>query len=113
MFLLILRFITFSVCQLYVSAAMATMTIPRSPSIGEFAGSLMEPVTILSKFISTASMMLGIMCLFSAFLRYMQYRVNRVASPLSTVIVLSILGLLLLALPFVHVLTGYNPFPKS
>lgn len=85
--------------------------------IGHFAGELVEPVTILSNFISTGSFIVGIMLLVSALMRYMQYRVNPLASPLSTVIVLLVLGLMLVSLPFVYLLLGagipFSIFGKS
>lgn len=74
--------------------------------IGQFAEQLIEPVTILSSFISTGSFVVGIMLLVSALMRYMQYRVNPLASPMSTVIVLLVLGIMLVSLPFVYLLTG-------
>jgi hypothetical protein len=75
-------------------------------SIGQFAGELIGPVTILSNFISNGSIIIGVMSLFAALMRYMQYRVNPLASPISTVIVLVILGILLICLPFTYLLTG-------
>ncbi len=74
--------------------------------IGHFAGELVEPVTILSNFISTGSFIVGVMLLVSALMRYMQYRVNPLASPISTVIVLLVLGIMLVSLPFVYLLIG-------
>ncbi len=78
----------------------------RAEGIGQFAGQLIEPVTILSNFVSTGSFIVGVMVLISALMRYMQYRVNPLAVPLSTVIVLLLLGIMLVALPFVYMLTG-------
>ncbi len=106
MFLFILRFLLLLIAVFSVSQALA------EPSIGEFATQLMEPVSILYKFISTASIMLGILCIIAALLRYMQYRVNPLMSPLGSVIVLFILGPALLGLPFLHVIFGLQPFPN-
>ena len=83
-----------------------------TPSIGQFASELMEPVSVLNKFISTGSILVGVMCLFAAFFRYLQYRVNPLAQPIGSVIVLFILGLALLGLPFVHILFDLHPFPN-
>lgn len=110
MFLIILRVVIVCISLLWVATSFATANLTPSPTIGEFATSLMEPVSILNKFMNTACMMLGIMCLFSALLRYMQYRVNRVAMPLGSVMLMFVLGLLFLALPFVYLITGHNPF---
>jgi len=81
------------------------------PSIGGFANEMMGPVSMLSDFIGTASIIVGISCLFASFLRFMQYRVNPLASPISTVVVLIILGIATLLLPFLYKLLGYGvPF---
>lgn len=80
--------------------------------IGDLANQLEEPVSILSDFIGTGSLIVGITCLFGAFLRYLQYRVNPLMSPMSTVIVLVILGLALIGLPFLYKVIGYGvPYP--
>jgi hypothetical protein len=51
------------------------------------------------------SIVIGLTCLFAAFVRYMQHRVNPLAHPIGTVVTLLILGLLLLVLPLVYKLT--------
>lgn len=109
MFLVILRVFIFFISILSMSQLLAE---EQTPSIGEFAASLMEPVSILGKFISTGSILMGVMCIFAAFLRYLQYRVNPLAQPLGGVVVLFILGLAFLGLPFVHLLFGIHPFLK-
>ncbi len=82
-----------------------------APSIGGLANEMMGPVGMLSDFIGTASIIVGISCLFASFLRFMQYRVNPLASPISTVVVLFILGIVTLLLPFLYKLVGYGiPF---
>ncbi len=75
-------------------------------SAGDVANHLMEPVSILSNFIGSMSIIIGLTCLFGAFLRYMQFRVNPLASPISTVLLLLILGIVLLLLPMVYKLTS-------
>jgi hypothetical protein len=75
-------------------------------SIGDAARELMEPVTVLSSFIASGSIIVGVLALVGALMRYLQYRTNPLASPLSMVIVLLILGLLLIGLPFTYLLTG-------
>lgn len=74
--------------------------------IGDFAGQFIEPVNILSNFISSGSLIVGVMLLVAALMRYLQYRVNPLASPLSTVVMFVVLGLMLVALPFVYLLLG-------
>lgn len=73
--------------------------------VGAVAENLMEPVTIVSNFMGSASLILGVMCLFAAFIRYRQFRVNPLATPISVVIMLIIFGVAFLLLPFVYKLT--------
>ena len=73
--------------------------------MGEVAGNLIEPVNLLSNFVGTAAIVIGISCLFAAFLKYMQYRINPLAAPIGTVILLVILGVILTLLPFAYNLT--------
>lgn len=78
--------------------------------LGDFAKSLMQPVSILNNFISTGAIIVGVACLFAAFFRYNLYRINPLASPISTVILLLVLGLIMIGLPFLYLLTGGVPF---
>jgi hypothetical protein len=92
----------------------STSIAANDQSIGKFATELMEPVGILSDFVSTTAFIIGFSCLFASFLRFMQYRVNPLASPISTVIVLFVLGIVLLCLPFTYLLIGTGiPFPHE
>ena len=74
---------------------------------GAKANELMQPIGVLGDAITNICLILGIMFLFGAFLRYRLYRVNPLAAPLSTVIFLFILAFLLLSLPFLHYLVDY------
>lgn len=99
---IIYRRIFLSVGMLWANLVFAQQ---RVQGIGGVAQNMMEPVTVVSSFISSACMIIGGTCLFAAFLRYMQYRVNPLASPISTVMILFIMGLLLVILPLVYMLT--------
>lgn len=104
------KFILWTLIFLMPDAALADKT----ESIGQVAGQLMEPVTILSNFIGNGSIIVGVMALFGALMRYMQHRVNPLASPISTVIILFILGIVLICLPFTYLLTGAGiPFSAT
>ncbi len=72
---------------------------------GKVAENLMEPVSILANFIGSMSIIIGISCLFASFLKFMQNRVNPLMSPISTVIMLFIMGIVLLCLPLAYKLT--------
>ena len=102
------------ILRLLIFLMPCTAMADRTESIGEVAGQLMEPVTILSDFIGNGSIVVGVMSLFGALMRYMQYRVNPLASPISTVIVLFVLGIVLVCLPFTYLLTGAGiPFSAA
>ncbi len=88
----------------------ATPPAPRpAPSatrgFGGVAVNLMEPVQVASGFLSSMAIIIGMTCLFGAFIRYMQHRVNPLAHPIGIVITLLILGILLLLLPLIYKLT--------
>jgi hypothetical protein len=74
--------------------------------IGEAAQQLMVPVTILSSFIGSAAIIIGVAFIFGGFIKYLQHRTNPLAVPLSTVIVLVIMGIVLLCLPLAYKITG-------
>ena len=101
---LVLRFVFLSLIPCVAVAQEIT-------GIGDFAGQLMEPAHVLSGFIGVASLLIGIGCLFAAFLRYTQHRINPIMSPWSTIILLIVIGIVLLFLPFLHKFTGVGlPF---
>ncbi len=87
-----------------LSLLIPSIAIASASSLGEIAENLMEPVTIVSDFIGTASIIVGICSLFGAFLRYMQHRVNPMVAPISTIFLLIAMGLALIGLPFIYLL---------
>lgn len=79
--------------------------------IGKVALNILEPVNIVSNFVCSASIIIGVCALFGALLRYMQHRVNPLMSPLSTIFVLLAVGIVLVCIPFVYILTEHGiPF---
>lgn len=74
----------------------------RDVGIGGMANNLMDPVGIVTEFVVNGSIIIGVCFLFSAFLRYTRYRMNPLESPLSTVMVFILIGLILIGLPFVR-----------
>lgn len=74
-------------------------------SLGTVALNMVEPINIVADFIGTACMITGITMIFGAFLKYLQYRVNPLVAPISTIIMLFIFGVVLLCLPFIYLLT--------
>lgn len=98
-------FLVFSIPQLVFATAKK-----QDMALGDVASSIIGPVGILNNFIGSASIVIGLACLFGSFFRYMQYRVNPLASPLSSVILLLVLGLVLLGLPFIYLIIEGIPF---
>jgi len=97
-----------------IPATVLAEKLPQVPPIGEVAGQLLEPAGVLSDFVGTAAWIIGFTCVFAAFFRYMQYRVNPVATPLSSVLFLLVIGIVLISLPFAYLLTGEGvPFPHG
>lgn len=70
--------------------------------LGGIAGSLLSPVTLLGNILMTASTIIGLVALFSAFTRYLQYRINPLANPIGKVIVLAVMGIILLSFPLIY-----------
>jgi hypothetical protein len=73
--------------------------------IGGIAENMMEPVAVISDFVTNGALIIGVSFLFAAFFRFLQYRVNPLAAPLSTVIILFLLGVSLLLLPLAYKLS--------
>ncbi|MEO8400751.1 MAG: hypothetical protein ABI597_03005 [Gammaproteobacteria bacterium] len=90
---------------LFCMAIFSCTAFANNVGLGQVANNLMEPVTILSGFLSGAAIILGLSLLFASFARYMQYRVNPLAHPIGSVITLFLIGILLLALPLIYKLT--------
>lgn len=91
--------------SLISTAALAEPFQAPSRGFGAVADNLMEPVTIMSSLVDTGSMVIGLSCLFAAFLRYMQHRINPLATPISMVVYLLIFGIVLTALPLLYTFT--------
>ena len=94
-----LRIIFFLTGLLWVATGFAAQ------GFGGVANEMSVPVAALSDFIGTTSIAIGLSCLFGAFIRYTQHRVNPLAVPISTVVVLFIVGCVLSGLPFIYKIT--------
>lgn len=86
-------------------AAFAVTKPPLRSGIGGVANNLMEPVTIIANFVGTISIVIGLSFLLASFAKYMQHRKNEMAVPISTVVLLLIMGILLVCIPFAYKLT--------
>lgn len=87
-------------CFIYSSCVLAEQ------DLGQVAQNLLEPVIIVSDFILTACFILGGSFIFTAIIKYVEYRRNPLAVPISTVIFLAVAGILLILLPFLSTYTG-------
>ena len=74
-------------------------------SMGDVADNILQPVDMLQGVMHVASIVMGIYLVTAAFMRYLRFRQNPQESPISTVILWAIFGVLFILLPFVHNLT--------
>lgn len=107
LFMRSLQFLLISFIAYFPSMVLA---VQKNKGLGDIAGEWVRPVGILNNFIGSASLIIGVACLFGAFFRYRLYRMNSLASPLSSVVVLFILGLVLIGLPFLYMILNGVPF---
>lgn len=98
----ILRFLLGS----FIFAYSHFVSAANQKGVGEFANEMVAPVGLIASFITAASIMIGVGCIFGAFLRYSQFRINPLAAPIGSVILLLVLGLVLLALPMLNWVYG-------
>lgn len=82
------------------------------PGFGGMAGNMMEPVTVLSDFVDTACLVIGVGFLFASVVKYIEHKRSPLMTPISTVVFLLIAGAILVVLPFLPNLTG-NGIPYS
>lgn len=73
--------------------------------LGGVANNLMSPVNVLSNFIGSACLLLGIVFIFASIVKYIEHRRSPLMVPISTVLFLLIAGLILLCLPFLSMWT--------
>lgn len=76
-----------------------------SSGLGLVAKNMLEPVGLMNDFVNSACFVMGIAFLFSALIKYIEHRRSPMMIPISTVVFLTIAGLLLLAMPFAYMLT--------
>lgn len=86
------------VMSLFPAIALAAFGQQPQGGLGDMASSMMGSTNFVRDTVGLGSLVVGGTFLFASFIRYKQYRINRLAAPLSTVITLFILGILLLGL---------------
>ena len=88
-------------CLLFANRSMASDWKDVSSNI---TGSL----DMVTQFVVFACLLVGVFCLFAAFVKYFAYRRNPLAAPFSTVMWLLMMALILMAVPVLHVVSGHN-----
>ena len=90
-------------CLLFIPVIALAYT---NTGFGGVAGNMLEPVTVLSDFVDTACIVIGVGFIFASVVKYIEHRRSPLMVSISTVIFLLIAGILLLLLPFMSMLTG-------
>lgn len=82
----------------------------RNTGLGAMAANIMEPVSLLSDFVTAACLIIGGSFIFASIIKYKEHRRSPLMVPISTVIFLIIAGLALIGLPFMWMLGKFvNP----
>jgi len=89
-----------------VTAAYAAYN-EKPTGIGGMAKNMLDPVFLLSDFVSAACFLIGGSFLFASIIKYIEHRRSPLMIPISTVVSLLIGGLLLIGLPFMWMLAKY------
>jgi hypothetical protein len=74
--------------------------------ISRFAENSPTTETFLVNMTSKASFVLGTLCLFGAFLQYLEYRKNTYQASVGAIIILAIPGIIFVSLPYLTLFTG-------
>ncbi len=74
--------------------------------LGGVAANVMSPVTVMSSFIGSASVLVGASFIFASLVKYIEHRRSPLMVPISTVVFLLIAGIVLLLLPLAYIITN-------
>lgn len=88
-------------------AAGTSIAAPPPTGIGGMAQHMLDPVFLLSDFVSVACFLIGGSFIFASIIKYVEHRRSPLMVPISTVVSLFIGGLLLVGLPFMWMLAKY------
>ncbi|OGT37908.1 MAG: hypothetical protein A3F12_07240 [Gammaproteobacteria bacterium RIFCSPHIGHO2_12_FULL_38_14] len=80
-------------------AVQADSTV-QSLGLGRVMQNMLDPLSVLSDFIQTACFVIGGSFIFASFIKYIEHRRNPLMVPISTVVLLLIMGIVLVLLPF-------------
>lgn len=73
--------------------------------VGGMASNLMNPVSVMSGFLSSACLLVGGAFLFASIIKYVEHRRSPLMVTMGTVIFLFIAGVVLILLPLTYMLT--------
>lgn len=76
-----------------------TSDVVNAAGVGEVAEHVLEPASVVTNFLLTGCIILGIAFIFTAIIRYNLYRTNPLANPISTVVFFLVAGIILLCFP--------------
>lgn len=76
--------------------------------IGGMAANLMAPVSVLSDFVSSGCLLLGVSFLFASIVKYIEHKRSPLMVPISTVVFFIIAGIALIAIPVCSYLYEYG-----
>jgi hypothetical protein len=88
-------------------AATIVLAARDAGGLGSMARNIMEPVGLLSDFVTAACLIIGGSFLFASIIKYKEHRRSPLMVPISTVIFLVVAGLALIGLPFMWMLGKY------
>jgi hypothetical protein len=84
---------------------------PMGPSLGDMANAAMEPVTVFTKVMFSLCYVIGVTLIVGSFIQYKEHRANPVYMPINRPIIMCILGLALVAVPFIVRISAENFSP--
>lgn len=94
---------------LFSTSAVAAQKAASSAGIGDLSEGLTAIVAAAGEALSYILLAAGIAFVFGSIIKYMAHRANPSQVRLSEPFFLLVLGLVLLALPFLQYVVGYNP----
>jgi hypothetical protein len=110
MYKLIYKFIYKNICKLILTIC-GLGIIPglalADGGVGDVANNLMDPLTFMGDFLQAGCFIVGGGFIFASVVKFFDHRRSPTMVPLSTVVLLFIAGLVLVALPFLSYVLPY------
>lgn len=89
----------------------AEESVKNPASIGQFATEVRTPVEFLGDFITTGSLILGVICFFWGFMQYLEYKKNPYTATFGSVMARVLPAIALVSLPFLSFILGVEVNP--